>query len=251
MLKILPLALLAIALLSAGRAFAVDGQVLVNQAAVLAGGGFPYKITQPGSYKLSGNLALGVTGAPCGDAIDIQSDDVTLDLNGFTISCQSSAGFNGYGVSSIGFQDVTIANGSIRGPFNTGVYAWGGSGLISSIRVSFIGVVGIRAAGGGDPSVINGGWVVERCTAVNNNDGIAVTDATLVASVADSNRELGIYALASTVMNNVANNNGLYGIHAERSIFGGNTFVFNGTSDFDPTSTGQSQKNNACTSGTC
>src|SRR5271166_4246030 len=64
-------------------AFAIDGQILINQSTVMAAGGFPYTITQPGSYKLSGNLT-----APLDvNAILISSSNVSLDLNGFTISC--------------------------------------------------------------------------------------------------------------------------------------------------------------------
>ena len=47
-------------------AFAVDGQVLINMSTVTAAGGFPYKITQAGSYKLSGNLTV-----PNGDTTEI------------------------------------------------------------------------------------------------------------------------------------------------------------------------------------
>ena len=63
--------------------FAIDGQVLINQAGVLAAGGFPYKITQPGSYKLSGNLV----GTLNTQVIQILSSNVTLDLNGFNVRC--------------------------------------------------------------------------------------------------------------------------------------------------------------------
>jgi hypothetical protein len=70
-------------------AFAVDGVILINQATVMAAGGFPYKITQPGSYKLSGNLVVTTAIA---EAIVISSDDVTLDLNGFSISCNDPGG---------------------------------------------------------------------------------------------------------------------------------------------------------------
>ena len=71
------------AALASTCAFAVDGVVLINQSTVTAAGGFPYTITQPGSYKLSGNLTppLNVT------AIQISTGNVSLDLNGFTISC--------------------------------------------------------------------------------------------------------------------------------------------------------------------
>jgi len=41
----------------------LEGVVLINQSTVMAAGGFPYVITQPGSYKLSGNLTLNTTQA--------------------------------------------------------------------------------------------------------------------------------------------------------------------------------------------
>src|ERR1700682_4504928 len=63
--------------------FAVDGVVLINQSTVLAAGGFPYRITQPGSYKLSGNLQAKDQNT---DVIEISSDNVTIDLNGFSIT---------------------------------------------------------------------------------------------------------------------------------------------------------------------
>src|SRR5436853_6750224 len=71
------------------QAFAVDGVVLINQSTVMAAGGFPYIITQPGSYKLSGNLTMSTTttGNYSGldIAIGINSSGVVLDLNGFSI----------------------------------------------------------------------------------------------------------------------------------------------------------------------
>ena len=63
------------------RVFATDGVVLINQSSVLAAGGFPFKITQAGSYKLSSNLQVPASV----DGIDILADHVTLDLNGFAI----------------------------------------------------------------------------------------------------------------------------------------------------------------------
>jgi len=84
--------LLTLALVMAPiTAFAVDGTVLINQSTVMAAGGFPYVISQPGSYKLSGNLVLSTTPAgnyaPLGAdvAILIAHSGVVLDLNGFSI----------------------------------------------------------------------------------------------------------------------------------------------------------------------
>ena len=63
--------------------FAVDGVVLINQSTVVAAGWFPYHITQPGSYKLSGSLEPPRNVV----AMSIDADNVSLDLNGFTVSC--------------------------------------------------------------------------------------------------------------------------------------------------------------------
>src|SRR4051794_19461257 len=62
--------------------FAVDGVVLISQSTVTAAGGFPFKITQPGSYKLTTNLVVPADKA----GIQIAANDVTLDLNGFGIT---------------------------------------------------------------------------------------------------------------------------------------------------------------------
>ena len=68
---------------------AVDGVVLIDQNHALAGNltpgdlpGFPVTLSQPGSYKLSGNLTVPDANTT---AIQITADHVTLDLNGFAI----------------------------------------------------------------------------------------------------------------------------------------------------------------------
>ncbi len=60
-------------------AFGVDGTVLINQSTVIALGGFPYTISAPGSYRLSGNLTVPNAATT---AVVIAADNVTLDLNG-------------------------------------------------------------------------------------------------------------------------------------------------------------------------
>jgi hypothetical protein len=100
--------LLALAmLLVPAYAFAVDGQVLINQSTVMAAGGFPYTISQSGSYKLSGNLVV-----PAGSAaIQISASYVTLDLNGFTVI--GSPGIFDLILATGSFKGITIRNGTI------------------------------------------------------------------------------------------------------------------------------------------
>ena len=71
----------ALLLCPAVQAYAADGVVLIDQTIVAASGGFPYVIKKPGSYRLDGNLSVTAS-----DAIHIVSDDVTLDLAGFSIT---------------------------------------------------------------------------------------------------------------------------------------------------------------------
>jgi hypothetical protein len=74
---------------------AVDGVVLIDQNRALAGNvtpgdlpGFPVTISRAGSYRLSGNLDIA---DPDAIGIEIMSNDVTLDLNGFKIQGPADA----------------------------------------------------------------------------------------------------------------------------------------------------------------
>jgi hypothetical protein len=83
-------------------------------------------IAQPGSYYLTHNLTVS-----SGDGIDINTNGVTLDLNGFTISSTAGSA-TGYGISlASGLRNITIANGFIQGGVTnngSGVYGGGGFG---------------------------------------------------------------------------------------------------------------------------
>ena len=114
------LLVLAMALVPA-CSFAVDGVVLINQSTVMAAGGFPYIITQPGSYKLSGNLTMSTTttGNYSGldIAIGINSSGVVLDLNGFSIIVNNNNQtilHNFYAIADLGsYRQTSIKNGTI------------------------------------------------------------------------------------------------------------------------------------------
>lgn len=100
-----------------------------------------FRISQPGSYYLMGNIT-GVSGK---HGIKIEADGVTLDLNGFTV-----AGVPGSlsGIFMPGFRDnVVVRNGHVRG--------WGGSGL--STRIDIGRIEHISAAN-------NGGWGIDNAS---------------------------------------------------------------------------------------
>lgn len=118
-----------------------------------------YVIIQPGSYYLTTNI----TATGSFNAISINTNGVSLDLNGFTIS---STGANGTGillagnqVTGIGNTDITISNGHITGGVtnNAGTYVGPGfyngiaynipGGTPDNIRVSGVSVSGCQYFG--------------------------------------------------------------------------------------------------------
>lgn len=115
-----PISLLALA---AASLFAASAQ-----AQTLIGGGkiapsFPITISQPGNYKLAADLTV-----PAGlDGIVVNADNVTLDLNGFSIIGAGNC-FGGYGqLSCTGTKagissqkrNLTVRNGRVSG------FGWG------------------------------------------------------------------------------------------------------------------------------
>ena len=236
--------LICFALLACVPAFAVDGQILINQATVTAAGGFPYKITQPGSYKLSGNLS--VSGST--DGILICATDVTLDLNGFVINGNGSQGFGISNDSTMGCGaalNVTVKNGVVRG-FYDGVIL-GGSGLISDLQSSNNSRFGIWAAGG-----VSAGFVVTRCVALSNTSaGIKADYAVVNNSISNSN-SIGFDVTYATAIGNLAVSNGT-GMAPDHSVIGSNTLEDNSLDlrPVGPSSRYVSQGNNICGAGAC
>ncbi len=151
-------AVLFVVALDIAPALAVDGVIEINSA-VVAQSGFPYTISAPGSYRLTGNLNNVPSGS---DGIDVTADNVTIDLNGFAIIGQSGSG---NGISSSNNQ-VTVRNGSVIG--------MGGNGIALGNNAT---VADVQAIGnGGNGIVVGDGSVVQHNTASSNKSvGISIT----------------------------------------------------------------------------
>jgi parallel beta-helix repeat protein len=222
--KVLGLAMFAAAMFAfAASAGAVDGTIEINQAKVLAAGGFPYVIsTVNTSYRLTGSL----TAPASTDAIKVNVNNVTIDLNGFSIVGPGGTGT--YGVNAGGMTRTTVENGTVTG-FGSGS--------------------GINA---GNDSI------VKFVHADSNNDGIQVGSYSLIQNcTADSNTTFGIYATNGTVISGNAANTNSYGIYigaGSSALIIGNTITNNTTDGINggSTSVGYSQNilfNNAANVG--
>jgi hypothetical protein len=165
-----------------------------------------FKITQPGSYYLAGNIT-GVVGK---HGIEIASTGVTLDLNGFDLSGVAAMGaFDGINVSTIGLTNITILNGSIR--------SWGDEGIdLGTVAVTISRIDGVSARGNAGNGILAGGTsTVTDCTATSNGGSGISTGITshLTNCSASNNTSNGINAtIASTLTGCSASTNTGFGI---------------------------------------
>ena len=179
----------------------------IDLATVAGNTTYHHVISQPGSYYLSRNLA--VTKA---NGISITTNNVTLDLNGFTISRSSGSGGNGVYVSAAGNQ-TTIHNGSVSG-FSFGTNAELGSygGSLLHLKASQCSTYGIYAGSRGTRLV--------DCSAIQNT-GIGIMagiGSSLSGCIASANQgAYGIYAEEGSTLSGCVSsfNQGTYGIYAD------------------------------------
>ena len=75
----------------------------------------PYVITVQGVYCFTRHLSTNIT---TGNAIEIQANNVTIDMNGYKLGgLAAGAGTNAVGIYAIQRKNITIRNGIIRGFF--------------------------------------------------------------------------------------------------------------------------------------
>jgi len=142
-----------------------------------------FKITQPGSYYLTGNI----TGVAGRHGIEIAASGVTLDLMGFDLSGVPGMGaFDGVSATfGSSFTNITIRNGSVRG--------WGDEG-IDLATMSNSAVTDVRASGNTGNGISTGvGSTVAGCTASNNaGGGIFANSGSTVTGCSASFNSVGI-----------------------------------------------------------
>ncbi len=122
-----------------------------------------FKITQSGSYYLTGNIA-GVVGKR---GIEIVASGVTLDLNGFDlVGVPAMGAFDGVGTRINGLSNIAILNGAVRN--------WGQDGInLGDFDAVACRVEGIRTSGNVRNGVYAGQHsVVSKCTTTGGQIGV-------------------------------------------------------------------------------
>ena len=206
----------------AASAGAVDGVIEINQAKVIAAGGFPYQINSSGSYRLTSNLLPPSSTS----AIVVNNNNVTIDLNGFTIWQVNSGGS---GIDSSNHGPTTVENGIVTG-FQTGVTV-SSNAIIRNVQAISNSGVGIRV---GYNVNYGANGLVEGCTANNNAGGIYCigNSCRFAGNVANNNSSNGINCggVGCLIYGNTTNYNGGTGIGCSN----GGCMILDNTVEFNP-----------------
>lgn len=205
-----------------------DGRIAIP------GGTSVVTISQPGSYVLTGNITV-----PLIRGIGIAASDVTLDLNGFTVSSAQFGPGASLSISS-SLTDVVVRNGTFKGNTNGVDISSGVNRLVlEDLRFTGTDMVGLRMIGNSSRNItirrccfedlgvgsspiglrLSGTDIrVEQCTIsrfnVNQAEGIRVENAT------------GVVLSGNTILSD--NANGVIGIRISTTslaVYRNNTVV--------------------------
>jgi parallel beta-helix repeat protein len=168
----------------------------------------PYTIASSGYYYIASDLSCDATN----NGITITSDNVTLDLMGFSLN-GPGAGNDYDGIYIDTLYNIEIRNGTIRNFGQYGINMTIGGGLGRGHRIINVRVMDNQNTG---MQIWADGSLVERCTAIGNGtSGIYVYQGTIVRNNICYNNQLnGIYVgnKGCAVIGNVCYDNNYCGI---------------------------------------
>jgi parallel beta-helix repeat protein len=141
----------------------VEPRIAINATNTPGDANSVFRITQRGSYYLTGNLA----GASGRHTIEIEADEVTIDLNGFSIVGVSGS-FDGVNTPAAR-RGITIRNGTVRQQSSSGIFLGSTSAVVlEDLTLSNNGLDGVWPGTGA---------TVTRVNAINNSrDGFNLSN---------------------------------------------------------------------------
>jgi hypothetical protein len=182
-------ALLLSALLALALGAAPARAETVNCTAITS---VPTIITVQGIYCFTGHLATAITS---GNAIDIQTNNVIVDLNGFKLGgLAAGAGTTAIGIHALDRQNVTIKNGTVRGYLRGIQLETAGASqghIVEDIRADLNKFVGIEVDGAGN--------------IVRNNQVVTTGGSTTFGANASANGILILGSGARVLNNDIIN----------------------------------------------
>lgn len=204
----------------------VEPRTVINSTNTPGDSNSAFVITQPGSYYLTQNYTI--LGFPANvHGIKIAADNVTIDLNGYTLSGSSGA-LDGIRCESGIFDNIDIKNGTLIGfvnginlePLNSN------EAIIENVTVKNSDNFGIRIDSGR----------ISNCIAIGNGgNGLQVSKNAIIEGCIVEGNNNGIDAIqACIIQDNIVRSNSLHGINVGlNSIVRDNLVLSNGTATGD------------------
>ena len=158
-------------------------------------------ITAAGSYILTTNLLSSGTGS----GLTISADNVTVDLNGFSVLC---SGASGQGISMNDRNNIVIKNGTIRDAYYFGIAAF----RTQNCRFEGLNIIGNgRASSSYDGIFAGTNTTITACIVMDNGSGIDVgPQSKITGNQIINNTSIGLrlYGSGSYVADNIVKGNG-------------------------------------------
>lgn len=151
----------------------IEPRIAIGDATTPGDATSRFRITQSGSYYLTGNIA-GVSGK---HGIAIAASGVTIDLGGFEVLGNGSASaFSGIRIATGSLRNIAILNGSVRN--------WGANGVdCGSSSASGCRFQGLQCSGNSGSGLSAGyGASISYCTAYSNGIGFITGDSCTISN---------------------------------------------------------------------
>ncbi len=178
----------------------VEPRVAISEVNTPGDAGSLFKITQPGSYYLTGNIQ----GVIDKHGVVIAASHVTLDLMGFElVGVPDPSWRDGVIVEAPGFVNVAVVNGSVRNWSNNGVNLF----LISDGGCR---IEGIRASNNDNINLNSGrGSVITKCVTTGGEFGVRAGEGSTVSDCTATASNSAGFSLSEgcTIRNCAAHNN--------------------------------------------
>lgn len=159
-----------------------------------------FKIIQPGSYYLTGNI----TGGAGRHGVEIAASGVTLDLNGFEL-LGTAGSLDGVSATAANLTNIAVINGSVR--------SWGDEGVdLGTLPATSCRVTDVRAGVNAGTGIFVGfGSTVTNCAASGNDTGIFADTGSTVSHCSVRSNTIGIRTNAGCTVTNcsAASNTGI------------------------------------------
>lgn len=162
----------------------VEPRIAINATNTPGTASETFLITQPGSYYLTSNITM----SPSKNAIAISTNDVTIDLNGYTITGVTNGFFSIVAYNAV--ERITVRNGSFRSSPNN-VIILGNDSLVENVSIN-------QPNAAANAITVGNRGVVRNCRIFGGSTAVVVGNQSLIEGLTADSVVTGVFASTNT-----------------------------------------------------